>query len=297
MKRCQLSSISFTAALVWLVVHAPAAAQLPSFNEVPLLGYFATYNDRNVEFGINVNSGVRLMPNLSGQLSATFTVGTYALDITPRLIAMNPDGTTTNRRITPESLEADTPVTDKFEKTTIRGQVTGGGSFEFTLEQNRGVLIMGGRMLNPEEVNPPHRFAIEIKVPAQLTSGNLNTLSKLTAAEPDDSRARREHREFMRQFRSDRIALRWIDQQSGRFQLTETFDDDATAINGPGIAELELQSHIYRARRLVINAENGSAITLTPTREGMLQPGFTLLWMNDPEKDPDAKARVAIAVR
>lgn len=38
----------------------PVSAQLPTFSEGDRLGYFATYKDRNVEFGITAQEGSAL---------------------------------------------------------------------------------------------------------------------------------------------------------------------------------------------------------------------------------------------
>jgi hypothetical protein len=285
------------ALLVFACGCLPVHAQLPTFSEGDRLGYFASYKDRNIEFGITTQSKVRLMPALSDGLKSTFLGGTYTLEITPQLIATGDDGKTTVRRIVDSSLTTPDGVTDEFEKATITGEVTGGAKFEYALRQNRGTLVMGGRFLNPEETKTPHQFAIAIKFPAQLTSGNLDTLSKLTSAPEDDRAARRELRDFQRDFRSDRLTVRRIDGSETRYPLAEPIEGGVAAINGPGIAELELQSGIYEARRIVITAQEGSAITMETTRENLLQPGFTLTWKTDPAKDPEAKAGVAITVR
>ncbi|HSP42100.1 MAG TPA: hypothetical protein VLO11_04465 [Luteolibacter sp.] len=283
--------------LVLAGVIVPVSAQLPTITEGDRLGYFATYKDRNIEFGIATQSKVRLMPALSDGLSSTFLGGTYTMEIVPQLIATADEGKTTVRRIADNSLTSPDGITDEFEKTTITGEVTGGAKFEYTLRQNRGTLVMGGRFLNPEEIKTPHHFAIAIKVPAQLTSGNLETLYKLIDAPEDDRAARRELRDFHREFRSDRLTVRRIDGSETRYQLAEPVEGGVAAVNGPGIAELELQSGIYEARRLVITAQEGSAITMETTRDNLLQPGFTLTWKADPAKDPEAKACVAITVR
>ncbi|MFZ9935484.1 MAG: hypothetical protein ACO3JG_00340 [Luteolibacter sp.] len=270
---------------------------MPTFSEGDRLGYFATHKDRNVEFGITTRSEVRLMPTLSGGLSSTFLGGTYTLQITPQLSATGKDGKTTVRRIDNTSLSSPDGVTDKFEKTTITGEVTGGANFEYTLRQDRGTLVMGGRFLNSEKTKTPHQFAIAIKIPAQLTSGKIETLYKLLGAPANDRAALRELRDFQREFRSDRLTVRRIDGSEDRYPLSEPVEGGLTAINGPGIAELDLQSSIYQARRIVITAQEGSALTMETTRENLLQPGFTLTWKPDPAKDPEAKSCVAITVR
>lgn len=290
-------SAVITATLALLAGSASLQAQLPSFREGGRLGYYATYKDRNMEFGITSLCNLRLMPLLSDGLSSTFIGGTYTIEIAPQLIATAGDGKTTVRRIIDSSLTTPDEVSDEFEKTTIRGEVTGGAKFEYSLQQNRGTLVMGGRSLNPEENKTPHHFAIAIKVPAQLTSGKLDALYKLVGAPEDDRVARRELRAFMREYRSDRLTVRRTDGSETRYKLAEPVEGGVAAVNGPGIAELELQSSIYEARRIVITAQDGSALTLETTRDNLLQPGFTLTWRSDPAKDPEGKARVAIAVR
>ena len=279
------------------MLHLQAVAQLPTFSEGDRLGYFASYGDNRMEFGILADGTVRLMPTLADGLSASFRSGKYVLEISPRLVSTASSGKTTRHRVVPESLTTDGAVTDKFEQATIRGEVTGGAKFEFPLQQNRGVLLMGGGLAAGQDLKTPHQFEIELKVPAQMTSGKLDTLSKLTQAAATDRAAKRELRDFMRDFRDDRLTVRRIDGTETRYPLAEPVEGGAEAITGPGIAELELQSSVYEARRIVITAEKGSALSLATTRENMLQPGFTLTWKTDPAKDPEAKTRLAISVR
>ena len=291
--RFRISAVLLALACAGIPVHA----QLPTFSDGDRLGYFATYKDRNIEFGITTVSKVRLMPALSDGLKSTFLGGTYTLEITPQLIATGDDGKTTMRRIVDSSLTTPDGVTDEFEKASITGEVTGGAKFEYTLRQNRGTLVMGGRFLNTEETKTPHQFAIAIRIPAQLTKSKLEAFYALIDAPADDRAARRELRDFQRDFRSDRLTVRRIDGSETRYPLIEPVEGGVAAVNGPGIAELELQSSIYEARRIVVTAQEGSAITLETTRENLLQPGFTLTWKTDPAKDPESKACVAISMR
>ena len=287
-----------TALAAACLLHQPAAAQLPTFSEGDNLGYFATYNDSRMQFGITAGGELRLMPTLSRGFSASFQSGTYALEIAPRVIAAAADGKETRRRIVDTSLTTDGAVTDKFGQATIRGEFTGGVKFEFPLQQNKGVLLIGGRLAEGQEFKTPHRFELEIKVPAQLSKARLDTLSKLTQGASGDRAARRELRDFMRDFRDDRLSVRRIDGTEARYPLADPIEGGVAAVNGAGIAELELQSGIYEARRLVITAENGSALAIVATtRENQLLPGFILAWKSDPAKDPEAKARMAISVR
>jgi hypothetical protein len=272
-------------------------AQLPSFSGGDRLGYFATYKDRDVEFGITSLCKVRYMPNLSKGLKSTFLGAKYTIDINPQLLTTKADGTPGFRKIVDESLTTPDKVSDNFEKTTITGEVTGGGKFEFNVQQNRGALVMGGRHTNPAETKPPHYFAIAIKVPEQLTDPKLEKYYELTAKAADDRAARRELKEFMRDFRDDKLSVRRIDGSESRYPLAEPIEGGTDAINGAGISELEMISNIYDGKRIVFTASEGSAITMKTSREGMLLPGFILTWKADPAKDPESKARVAVSIK
>ena len=274
-----------------------ALAQLPTLKNVDRFGYFAIHSDRNVELGITSSGTLRFMPALGGNLRSSFTDGKYAVEIQPAMTTTAADGKVTRRRIATSSLDSPDEPTEKLEQTTITGEVTGGAGFEFKITQNNGVLVLGGHHTNPQETTTPYQFALEVKVFPLITSSKLETLDKLNNDAQNDHKARRDLRDLLRDFRDDRITVRRTDGSETRYLLAEKPEGGATAINGPGIKEVEIESSIYQARRVIITAETGSTMTLSPSRDEMLLTGFTLAWTRDPSTDPEGKARLAITAR
>lgn len=284
--------------LLLLLLATPALAQLPTHSEGPQLGYFASYRDNRFDFGISAKGSMRLLPADSSRKPGPFLSGRYLMEILPLVMETRTDGKTGLRRIDPQSLESAEDITDKLEKTTIRGKVSGGASIEVDVEQNRGNLLMGGKLLDPGPLKTPLRFGIQIKVPNLMTTGDQQALSKLSKAKEDDRKAQRELRDLMRKFRDDRVIIRWSDDKQETFKLADEIDAEAKTVNGAGIEELRLESARYRNRRVTFTAQTGTTLVLTPTRPGTLLAGFTLMWSPAEVVDESAPAkRLAISVR
>ncbi|MGA0845426.1 MAG: hypothetical protein ACO3RV_02715 [Luteolibacter sp.] len=272
-------------------------AQLPTLSEGSYLGYHAIYRDRDIEFGISSDAEVRMQPGLSRGLSSSFMRGTYAIEAKPKILITRDNGTQTNAKIKPESLTTDGEATEEFIKSNIAGEAGDAIRFGWNIEQVKGSIVMGGQCTAGDSQSASPEFQIEIKIPAQLTKSKLSNLSKLVAAPADDRKAKRELRDFIRAYRDDRLAIRRVDGSTAKLLVAEPLTITMADLNGGGIAELELQSSIYEARRLIISADPGSSLSIETSRDKLLQPGFTITWKRDAEKDPEAKARVRIAVR
>jgi hypothetical protein len=283
--------------LLMLFMAVPALAQLPAIGEGPCLGFFAAHRDNRIEFGIASNGELRFMPAISGKPAGPFLSGRYTMTILPRVMDTRSDGKPSVRKVEIPSLESPDQPADRLEKTTIRGKVTGGAAFEIHVEQNRGSILLAGRLLEPGKLKNPQPFALQIKVPNLMTGGEKETLAKFNKAKEDDRKAQRERRDFMREFRDDRVMVRWSDGKQEVFKLGDGIDDRAKAINGPGIEELRLESERYGGRRIFFTAEPGSKLVLTPTRQGTLLAGFTLDWTPVPAGGEGKLSRLAISVR
>ncbi len=265
----------------------PLHAQLPSIDRQPWIGYFAAHTSNRYQIGISSLGELHLKPVESGSAIAD----SYLIKIEPTVLETQSSGKTIAKRLIADSLETTDSATEKLEKATYRGKVTGDAAFEVTVEQNRGIVFVGGRLLDPGNLKNPLKFAISIKIP------NLYPSERKSGTDLSEREKRREEKALADKLRGDRLSLKRSDDSALRQSLSETVQAGSVEINGPGITELELQSETFRGRRLMLNASPGTSMTLSNSKSAPLYQGFEVSWMPDPDKDPDAKARLAISCR
>ena len=262
-------------------------AQLPSIDKQPWIGYFAAHTSNRYQIGISSMGELHLKPVVSGAAIAN----SYLIEIVPTVLETQSSGKIVAKRIIADSLETTDTATDKLEKATYRGRFTGDAAFEITVEQNRGIILVGGRLLDPGKLKNPLKFALSLEIP------NLYPSERKPGADLNEREKRREEKALADKLRGDRLSLKRSDGSSLRQPLSESVDAASGEINGPGISELELQTETFRGRRLMLNASPGTAMTLSNSKSAPLYQGFDVAWTPDPTKDPDGKARLAISFR
>ncbi len=286
--------ILFPAVLASTLIQS-AMAQLPTLDEPPWLGYFAAHENLRFRFGITSLGQMILTPvGSKGPVSEE-----VAIKIDPTILETEPGGKVTAKRLIPESLETADSATAEFEKTVFRGKVTGEKSFEVTVELSRGFILIGGRILDPGQNRNPLQFTISADIPNLYRNSEPKDEGD---GDGDDTRdaereLKRKEKEFMKKLRADRISLKWTDGKQLRHDLTETVDVKSKEVNGPGIAELELETGSFAGRKVQFTASPHSVMTLSDAELSPLYKGFKVVWTADPAKDPDGKARLAIGVR
>lgn len=215
----------------------------------------------------------------------------YSVKISPRILETAPSGKITTKMVITDSLETSDAATDNLRKTTYRGKVTGGASFEVTVEQERDIIYVSGRLLDPGTIKNPLQMAISARIPA-LHPGELKALGGLS-----DREKKREEKALADKLKGDRATLKWTDGKSLRLATSEGTDVTNEKLSGPGIASLELESTVFRKRKLMINASPGTMMTARKPEAADLLKGFELQWVVDAAKDPDGKARLALQFR
>ena len=263
----------------------PASAQLPIVNEPPMLGYHTAYMNRKYQFGMTGSGeiSVRLVDS-KGQLATS----PFIVRITIGIEEVLPDGKTVLRQIKPETLESAQSPNGNFEKTVISGKVSGDAVFEATMEQNRGVITMGGRVTDPGPlVKNPLRFTARMNFPAAYPYD-------LKGDKQNDKKA---VKLFEKKIESDLLELKWTDWKKKKLNFAEIVDASTADINGPGIAEVEIETGACAGKKYLITASPNSAMKLWSAKPAPLHLGFSLHWSPDPAKDPDGKARIGIDLK
>jgi hypothetical protein len=257
-----------------------ATAQLPSLNEKPWLGYFAAFEGKKFEFGVMSVGKIILTP--MGD-KGTAVSHALAIPIEIGIEEVLPDGKVTMKQLKAETLSSAESATDQLVKTVIKGKVTGDAAFEATIEQNRGVISMGGRVVDPGTLKNPLRFAIRVKFP--------------TAYKYDNPKDKKEEKAFEKKIEDDRIDMKWTDGTRKKQGFNVALEAASKELNGPGIAAAEIEIAAYKGKKFLFIASENSAMTLWNSKVEPLHEGFTINWRPDAEKDKEGKARLSFEVK
>jgi len=259
----------------------PAAAQLPSLDNPPWIGYFAVFANKHFRLGLTTQGKITLTPiGDKGEAVAK----TLAIPIEITVEETRPDGQSTIKQLKPESLESAQHATEQLEQTVIRGKVTGGASFEVSIGQNRGVISLGGRLLDRGNLRKyPLRFSIRVKFPAAYPSERQ-----------DD---KKQARAFQKKLGDDHVDLTWTDGKRKKQAFDQAVDASSKALNGPGITTAEVEISAYKGNKFLFTASPNSSLTLTNDKTAPLHKGFAIRWLPDAAKDPEGKARLSFQVR
>lgn len=280
MIRLRTTKLLFTAAFISLTAVQDSQAELGSLSKPPWIGYFAGYENARYRFGMTSLGKFLLTPMVGrDQPISPF----LAVDLQVGILETLPDGKTVMKQIQVESLESTSEATDELEKMVIRGKVTGDAAFETTIEQVRGVMSIGGRLVDPGTLKNPLKFVVRATFPSIYRHSN-----------PADKRA---EKAFLKKVEDDEIVLKWTDGTRKKISFHKEMLADTPEFNGPGIAEMEIEADAYKGRNFIFTATEGSGMTLWNSKAAQLHEGFSINWLVDPEKDKEGKARMTFLVK
>lgn len=285
---------TFIAACIAILSGMPNAnAELPMLDQQPWLGYYAVFANKRYCFRVLPTGGIDMSPmnEKGGPVGKQLSISIY-----PGIEETMPDGKTVMKQTNVETLESKEAATGNLEKTTIRGKVTGGAEFELHIEQVRGVIFMGGRIVNAGSLTKnPIRFLIRFRIP------NAYPYQDNQADTPDDRKQNKKadlsEKAFQKKVQDDSLTVKWLDGKRVKQDYEKTVDVNTKEFNGPGIASVEVEASSYKGRRLVFTASPNSAMNLQNSKAGPLHEGYTIIWAADAAKDPEAKARLAMEVK
>lgn len=258
-----------------------ASAELPILKKQPWIGYFSVFENRHYQFSVDTNGVAALtLMNPKGEPMGVATKIMISFVVEEIL----PNGEGQIKKTKKGSLESTDPATDKLEKTTLRGNVTGGAAYEVTIEQDRGIISIGGRITDAGALTKnPLRFTVRVKIP--------NVYAEV------EKEGRVAQKAFEKRIKDDRMVLKWTDGKQLKQAFSDRVDMTSKEINGPGIASAEVEMNYYNGKRFLFRAAESSAITLWNDASAPLYEGFTLNWVADPAKDPDGKSRLSLQVK
>lgn len=258
----------------------PVSAQLPSLDKQPWIGYFAAFSNKRFQFGIAADGKIKLVPIGDKGLPVAHTM---EIPIEIAIAETAPDGKTTLKKIKPETLTSKETPTAKLGKVTITGKVTGDASFEVTFEQQRDVISIGGRVLDPGTLKNPLQFSIRVKFP--------DLYSKV------EKTGKKEEKIFEKMIAGDRVDLKYTDEKRKKLKIDEKISADSKEINGPGIAEAKIEISSYKGRKFEFSTTSNATLKFWNGLTAPLYEGFFMVWTPDPAKNVDGKARLSFEVK
>ncbi|MBC8127804.1 MAG: hypothetical protein H8M99_11750 [Gloeobacteraceae cyanobacterium ES-bin-144] len=280
MKIHKSSILPLVVSLIYAVHTGSLSAELPMLEKQPWIGYFAVFQNKNFQLGVTNTIGVTLIPlnDKNEPIGKERQI--------PILVAIEEtqaDGKSVTKTIVKESLTSADPATEKLTKATIKGKVTGDATFELTIEQNHGIISIGGRILEPGSLKRESlKLSIQAKFPKQYDKDKKETKDEIKA--------------FEKKLKDDRINLVWTDGKRKKLDFKESVNAPSPEVNGPGIASAEIEITGYGRDKFVFVATPNSAMTLS-NEKTPLHEGFTIKWLADPAKDPEGKARLNFEIK
>jgi hypothetical protein len=274
--------VVLAAGLMGAVGILPVGAALPTMKEKQWLGYFVGVQNRAFQFGLTPDGKAFIKPmGKKGEpVSSKLTI-----PVTFKVLETMPDGKVVSRQIVPESLESAQPATDKPENIVIKGKVTGDAAFEIFVNEERGGISLGGRLVEPGNLQNPLEFSIDLRIPDVYAHAKKKTGNK------------KEEKAFEEKAAKDRLQLIWTDKKRVKTSLTDKVDASSKEISGPGIAAVQLELSAYDEKKLEVTASENSSIKLENRPPASLVEGFTMTWTANSGKDPQGKARLNIDMK
>lgn len=275
-----LSPMSSAVLLMFVLSIAPSIrGELPDLGEKPWLGCFGGYHGSNVRIKVHVTGGLLIAPNYEkGEPRAYINI-----PVTVGLERTLPNGAKRLVEVIPDSLESDDEATDKFKETVIRGTCEGGAKFEMMVEQKRGVVSVGGRITDSGSDEPG---SISFHVSARVL--NFYGVKKMEMKNDPQG--------FEKLVSEDSVKLKWTDGKKQELDFIEPRDMATEEVNGPGVAEAEVEINSVK-RRFLFEASGDSAIRFSNRKGAPLSEGMVVNWTPDAGKDASGEARLVIAVK
>jgi hypothetical protein len=277
--------------VAWLLIAGAglktASAQLPMAKDAAELGYFALLMEKKLKFGINTEGGIEIQPlnrekNAEGEL----------LKIEPLIVETLPGGSEVPRMLVANTLETKDAPAARLVRTSYRGKADNDVVMETSVEASRGVIFLGGRILEQgKSMNPQH---VAFTIPMQhVYNGDTNRIAEIENAEEKE----KEQKAFMKKTRNDSISLRLAGGKRLKYKMQEPIGPLNEQIKGAVIEQVELEYAAYPDHKFLFTAAPGSQITLVAGDGTPLHKSLSIHWKSNPEKDPEGKARLALQVK
>lgn len=262
------------AGMMAMAAVAPSRAELPSLEEKPWYGYFAGYAGKRANIGLDTDGGAVIIALKKDKEPVTSNL---FINVLYQVEEVAPDGKVTVKKFDVDSLESTSPATAKPDKIVFKGKAEGDVKFEAYFEVSRGLVMMGGKILEKGTVTNPLRFTISTKFPP----------SYVNVQEKDS-------KEFKKKVEDDRLEVKLLDGKRAKVTGLDPFDATAPEFTGTGLSQVELNISEFGEGKFTFIAAPSSKISLVQTSKGQaFSTGLSVNW----EADPEGKARLAVEVK
>jgi hypothetical protein len=258
-----------------------AGAELPTLPKAPWINYFAAYSNRSFRIGVSTKGLIELTVMKDKDVPV---IEKLVIPIEVTVQEALPDGRMNILKLDPESLSSEQDPTSELGRVAIRGSVTGKVTIEITLEQSRGSILIGSRIIDPGSAKQPLKVIL-----------NAAFSAPYPYVKQDQDEVTGEA--FQKKIKNDRIELIWTDKKSVKVPLNKDVDASSPEVSGPGISSAVVDVISYAGKKIQFIASPNSAMVMLNPRVQPLRKGFSIQWSPDPKKDRDGKARLAIAVK
>lgn len=266
----------------WVLLLGVSFAALPQLDEDDWEGCFAVYESQRYDLSVGTDGEIWLIPK---QRDKDHVAKDNRIRIYWGIEEVKDGGKTVLKAIDEGSLESEQEATDDFEKLVIRGEATGNSKFELVIEESRGEIAIGGRVLDAGKLTEhPLRFTVRANIPYAYVT--------------PDHKDKKAQRDFAKMVRKDRLEVERLDGSRASVSLAETPNEECLELNGDGIEEVEVKIGYYDNRKFYFVADGESSIHLINGGDAEpLYQGFSVNWVRTAEKDPEAEARMRFWVK
>jgi hypothetical protein len=271
-------------------------AQLPILNDPPFLGYFAGSENKSLRIGIDSTGGAFLSPqNNRGELarkedsvSMTFVVETT-----------NSDGTIQRKSFDPTTLETTQSPTDKLGKVTFRGKFPGDALVEVTVEHSRGVVTLGGKLMDPGKLNDqPPRFAIHLRMP-KFDPSKIKPSGTFSKDKDKDGKEKKKSRSEERK-EKEAAGMLTLERPGGqplKLDFHDRHDLASKELNGEGTSKINVEMGLYQTKGIQFTASPNSSLFLWNREPTRLADGYTIRWVPESHIHTEVIPTLQIRIR
>ena len=270
-------SIRIFSGLMAMAGTSSVMAELPTLEEKPWYGYFAGYQGKRADIGLDTDGEAMIIPLGKDRKQMT---SQFALKLIYQVEETLPDGKKVIRKFDVDSMESTSPATAKPGNILFKGKLEGTETtFEGYFEIVRGMTMVGGRIVDKGAITNPLKFLIRINVPSAYKNAKI-----------DDEKA------FKKKVEADEIEVKLLDGKRAKANGAEEFDPTSEKFAGTGLAQVEFNIAELAGNTFTFTASPGSKIALSNSKGKPFYEGLVIAWESDPTADA-AKTRLAIDVK
>ena len=259
------------------------SAELESLEEKPWYGYFAGYQGKKADFGLDTDGEAIIIPlkkDAKGKDAERQMTTQYYLKLAYQVEETLPDGKTVVKKFDVDSIESASKPTAKPGNIMFKGKLDGSdATFEGYFEVSRGMVLVGGRVVDKGTITNPLKFSVKIVVPSAYKN-----------AKKDDEKA------FKKRLAEDKIEVKLLDGKKAKADAFIPFEPKAPEFSGTGVNQVEFSVDELGGSAYTFTASPGSKIALSNTNGQPFYDGLTIYWESDPTADA-SKTRLAIDVK